>query len=88
MLTQAVYAALGETVVSIGNNNLAVWSCYHEEADTRLVWHILHALQQVLKRIEVCTIDTDVIVILVGAFVKLSRGQPLDNNSIAFEINN
>ena len=39
--------------------------------------HILHALEQVMKRIEVCTINTDVIVILVGAFVKLTRGQPL-----------
>ena len=39
-------------------------------------------------RIEVCTTDTDVIVILVGAFVKLNRGQPLDNNSIDFEIDN
>ena len=34
------------------------------------------------------TIDTDVIVILVGAFVKLTRYQPLDNISIAFEIDN
>ena len=58
----------------------------HEEADTRLIVHILHALEQVLKRIEVCTIDTDII--LVGVFVKLTWSQPIDNISIAFGIDN
>ena len=32
-----------------------------------------------MKRIEVCTIDTDFIVILVGAFVELTTGQLLDD---------
>lgn len=59
-------------------------SCNHEEADTRLVVHILHALEQGLKRIEVRTVDTDVIVILVGASVALTRTQPLVNIWIAF----
>ena len=63
---QAVYAALTETVVSVGNNNPVMTNSNHEEADTRLVQHILHVLEWVLKRIEVCTIDTDVIVIPVG----------------------
>ena len=76
-----VYAALGETVVSIGNNNPAMWSCNHKEGDTRLIVHILHTLEQVLKRIEVCTIDTDVIVIFVGAFVKLQVFHKLTNYS-------
>ena len=76
-----VYAALGETVVSIGNNNPAMWSCNHKEGDTRLIVHILHTLEQLLKRIEVCTIDTDVIVIFVGAFVKLQVFHKLTNYS-------
>ena len=37
-----------------------------------------------MKRIEVRTIDTDVIVILVGAFVELTRVQPLADIWIAF----
>ena len=81
--TKAVYATLGETVVSVGNNNPAMPSCNHE-ADTRLVVHIQHALEQGLKRIEVRTVDTDVIVILVGAFVALTRTQPLADIWIAF----
>ena len=70
--------------MSIGNNNPAMPSCNHEEADTRLVVHILHALKQGLKRIQVHTVDTDVIVILVGDFVKLIRAQPLADIWIAF----
>ena len=46
--------------------------------------HILHALEQELKRIEVCTVDTDFNVILVGALVVLTRAQPLDDIWIAF----
>ena len=45
--------------------------------------YILHTLEQVLKRIEVCTIETNVIVILAGAFV---RGPPLDDIWIAFRV--
>ena len=70
--------------MSVGNNNPTMPSCNHEEADTRLVVHILHALEQRLKRIEVCTVDTDVIVILVGVFVALTRAQPLADIWIAF----
>ena len=44
-------------------------SCNHEETDTRLLVHILHALEQELNRIEVHTVDTDVIVILVGVLL-------------------
>ena len=61
-------------------------NCNHEEAETRLIVHTLHALEQVLKRIDGCTIDTDVIVIHVGAFVKPTRGKPLDNIWVAFGI--
>ena len=85
-LTQAVYASFRETVVSIGNNNHTIQSFNHEEADTRIIVHILHALEQVFKRIKVFTINNDVIVFHVGSFVKLTRGQPLENACIAFGI--
>ena len=41
-------------------------NCNHEEADTRIVVHVMHALQQGAKTIQVSTVDTDVVVILVG----------------------
>lgn len=50
-LTQAVYASFRETVVSIGSNNDTIQSCNHKEVDIRIIVHILHALEQVLKRI-------------------------------------
>ena len=61
-------------------------SCNHDEADTWLVKCISHELELVLKRTKVCIIDTDVIVIYVGAFIKLIKGQLLDDIWIAFGI--
>jgi len=61
-------------------------NCNHEEADSRVVVHILHALEQGLKRIEVCTVDTDVIVILVGVFFELTKIQSCIDLWIAFGV--
>ena len=44
----------------------------HEEADTRVDVHILHALEEGLKEIQVCTVDNDVMVIPVDAFFELT----------------
>ena len=60
--------------------------CNHEEADTRIVVHIQHALQQGMKTIEVQTVDTDVVVILVGVFYDLHAIQPLADIWIAFGV--
>ena len=38
--------------------------------------HILHALEEGLKEIKVCTGDNDVMVISVGVFFKLTMTQP------------
>ena len=40
--------------------------CNHEEADTRLVVHIHHALRHGASHCMVRTVDTDAIVILIG----------------------
>lgn len=45
--------------------------CNHEEADTRIVIHVIHALQSGYTRVLVRTVDTDVVVILVGKFGRL-----------------
>lgn len=42
--------------------------CNHEEADSRIVVHVRHALEGGAESIVVRTVDTDVIVILVGKF--------------------
>jgi hypothetical protein len=51
--------------------------CTHEEADTRVVVHIIHAIQaEEAKTILVRTVDTDVLVILVGQIHNLKVIQP------------
>ena len=54
--------------------------CNHEEADTRIIMHILHALELGMRTFEIHTVDTDVITILAGAFFELTllrSGSPL-----------
>ena len=45
--------------------------CDHEEADTRLLVHLRDALQNDCTNCLVRTVDTDVIVILIGKFHQL-----------------
>ena len=52
-------------------------NCNHEEADTRIIVHILHILHQGMKSVKVHTVDTHVVVILTGAIIELSQTQPL-----------
>ena len=47
--------------------------CGHEEADTRLIVHVIDALKYEHRSIEICTVDTDVVVIVIGLFHKLHR---------------
>ena len=59
-------------------------SCNHVVADTQIVFHIQHALEQGAKSVHVRTLDTDVIVILVGLFNDLLVIQPLTDIWVAF----
>ncbi len=54
---------------------LTLLKCNHEEADTRIVVHIHHVLQQGMKKVEVCFVDTGVVVILVGVYYELINTQ-------------
>ena len=40
----------------------------HQEADTRIAVHVQHALDKGCKQVFVRTVDTDVLVILIGLF--------------------
>ena len=54
-------------MISIGTQS-TVADCNHEEADTHLVIHVYDALQRGAKKVMIRTVDTDVVVILVGQF--------------------
>ena len=71
-----IFITSGENVMSCGER--VMQSCNHEEADTRMIVHIVDALKDGAKSIFVRTVDTDVIVILVGHFHQLTVYGPLD----------
>lgn len=52
-------------MVSLGSQFI-MGQCNHKEADTRIIVHVRHALEGGAESILVRTVDTDVIVILVG----------------------
>ncbi len=58
----------GSSVISVNYSSQGLQSCDHEEADTRITLHLYDAVNQGATNILVRTVDTDVIVILVGLF--------------------
>ena len=49
--------------------------CNHEEADTRIILHCLHAAQNGLKRLAVRTVDTDIVVLAISFFSVISAAE-------------
>ena len=64
-----LYVTKNEKVLS--NCDIVMDDCDHEESDTQLVVHCKNALSHGINLIKVMSIDTDVIVIFLGAFFKL-----------------
>jgi len=56
----------------------------HEEADSRIVLYIIDALERGAKKILICMVDTDVIVILIGQFYNIVGHYPNVDLWIAF----
>ena len=71
-----MYVTSEQGDVSIGES-IPMQNCNHEESDTRIAVHALHALEQGKQTIYVRTVDTDVAVILAGTFHDLVVAQPL-----------
>ena len=59
----------GVNVISIGGDPMS--DCSHEEADSRMLVHPIDSLDHGFTRIQVRTVDSDVVVILIGQFHKL-----------------
>ena len=77
---KSVYITSGQYIESL-NSNSPMTACNH---DTRIVVQVLHALEQGMKSVLVCTVDIDVIVILVGVYGKLATIQPSAVICVAF----
>ena len=58
-----------ETIVSTQNDVRDVeylQPCSHEEADTRILLHVVHCVRQGLRKLVIRTVDTDVVVLAIG----------------------
>ena len=62
------------------------YTCTHEEANTRIVVHVLDAAKNGCKKIVVRTVDTDVLVILVGQFHQIKERHPSIELWLAFGV--
>ena len=70
-------------MVSHGSEH-AMGQCNHEEADTRIVVDVRHALEKGAESVLVRTVDTDVVVILVGEIHDLLAYNQLSKVWVAF----
>ena len=61
-------------------------NCTHEEADTRIIVQVLDAAKNGCKKIVVQTVDTDVLVILVGQFHQIKERHPIIELWLAFSV--
>ncbi|GFS14393.1 hypothetical protein ElyMa_003161900 [Elysia marginata] len=55
----------------------AIASCHHEEADSRMMVHITDAFHRGYKKIQITSVDTDVVVLAVLTVSKLAGGLEL-----------
>ena len=67
---KVIVSTQGELVNTAGHIALqdieTLQPCSHEEADTRIILHVLHCAKQGYKRISIRTVDTDIVVLAVG----------------------
>ena len=82
---KAVYITSEESVLTVCSSS-PMPNRNHEEAGARIVVHALHALQQGLTTVQVRTVDTDVVVVLIGVFHKLLLSQPKADIWVAFGV--
>ena len=65
-----VFVTSGVNVLNKGSSHVML-PCDHEEADTRLVVHLVDALKNGCRTCLIRTVDTDVVVIIIGKFFHL-----------------
>ena len=83
--TKSVCVTSGQAVSACGLS-VPMDDCNHKEADTRIMVHLRHALEHGAETLLVRTVDTDVVVILVGLFFDLVTIQPSCDFWIAFSL--
>ena len=67
---KAMFITSDNNVICKGTEQL-MSQCDHEEADTRIIVHVKDSLERGDRCVMVRTVDTDVVVILIGQFYDL-----------------
>ena len=80
-----VFITSGTNVVGTDSCHFMM-PCNHEEGDTRILIHLINALEHGSSICLVRTVDTDVVVILIGKFHSLLTKYPLADIWVAFGI--
>ncbi len=78
-----VFVTSDVNVLTKGSNH-DMLPCDHEEADTRLLVHLIDTLKSGCSSCVVRTVDTDVVVILIGKFHQLLTINPSVSIWVAF----
>lgn len=71
--TKTIVATKGEEVVCNDTTDVASLKSKQEEADSRILLHVFHAVQQGHTKVLIRTVDTDVVVIAVSLYGKLEK---------------
>ena len=58
--------------------------CSHEEADTRLLHHVKHALSENMTFVQILSNDTDVVILALGVYHTLCSNHIFDDLVIEF----
>ena len=58
--------------------------CDHEEADTRILYHVKHALPAYMTFVQILSNDTDVVILALGVYHMLCSNHILDDLVIEF----
>ena len=69
-----MYATCGtEVLCSPAESDLtSLAPCSHEEADTRMFLHVADAVQNVMRKVAIRSVDTDVVVLSVASFTNIN----------------
>ena len=78
-----VYVTNNENVFNNQGKNMPTCS-NHEESDTRIIVHLVHALSLGHKIFEIRTVDSDIIIISIGIYHKLVKDYSLKDIYILY----
>ena len=69
---------------ALSNFGMTMPECDHEEADTRILHHVKHALSQNMTFIQILSNDTDVVIIALGVYHMLRSDSIFDDIVIKY----